>query len=219
MPHYFDQQHNYDKLTAKRLAKCVICDAVLDGSSELDICENCQRECERLKKILSYLKIDIQPEARTDALTEKHIVHNQPITSVPVESASPKKLHTGTTVLGSDDGFYSGVSNVTNDLSIKKKQAFVVRTKNSERKMLNKQVFTIGKSSKEADLLILDNKTISRKHAQVINKDKSYFIMDVNSTNGTFLNGTKLNPFCEAPISPGDKFYLSDEEFEFMVEG
>jgi pSer/pThr/pTyr-binding forkhead associated (FHA) protein len=38
--------------------------------------------------------------------------------------------------------------------------------------------------------------------------------MDMNATNGTFVNGTKLSPGQEVRLSAGDRFKLADEEFQ-----
>lgn len=37
----------------------------------------------------------------------------------------------------------------------------------------------------------IDNVAVSREHAKIIRGPNSYFIEDLNSTNGTFVNGKK----------------------------
>lgn len=54
-------------------------------------------------------------------------------------------------------------------------------------------VLTIGKKSQKVEVGYNDN-TISRQHAQLIFDGESLFIQDLGSTNGTLLNGQKLNP-------------------------
>src|SRR5690348_17195774 len=49
---------------------------------------------------------------------------------------------------------------------------------------------TLGRSS-EATFLVEDD-GISRKHAKVIQDAVGYTLMDLGSTNGTYLNGTKV---------------------------
>ena len=42
-------------------------------------------------------------------------------------------------------------------------------------------------------------------------------VADMNSTNYTFINGVKVNPGEEKPLSDNDLLRLSDEEFEFHL--
>jgi hypothetical protein len=197
---------------------------MLDSDNELDICPNCQIECEKIKKILNYLNIHNETISRTDDLSKKNDI-NAIFQSTPphVESTienprSNLKPKSGTTVLGTDDVFYTNVLEDENSLKIKRQKAIIIRLKTNERITVDKQVFVIGKSKSEVDFWIQDNKTISRKHIQIITKPDGYFLMDANSTNGTFLNGNGLKPFCETSLSSGDKFFLSDEEFVFVIE-
>jgi len=61
------------------------------------------------------------------------------------------------------------------------------------------KILKIGKSSIN-DIVLLNDSTISRSHAELIIDNQSVFIVDLNSLNGTFVNGnkiafkTKLNP-------------------------
>ena len=59
-------------------------------------------------------------------------------------------------------------------------------------------------------------KTVSRKHAKFTYKDGTWFVQDLNSTNGTYLNGLKLLPLQEFPLKNGDKLSLSGS-LEFTV--
>ncbi len=54
----------------------------------------------------------------------------------------------------------------------------------------------------------IDDEEISRRHAKVTLKGFDLYIMDLGSTNGTLLNGEKLEPNVEKPLSNGDKIQL-----------
>ncbi|MEG3007616.1 MAG: FHA domain-containing protein [Oscillospiraceae bacterium] len=219
MSHYFDSEQSDNRTTASRLRKCVICDIELDRNNEPDICPNCQMECEKLKKILNYLNIHNETQNITDDLTkEKELNKIYTPFSETLITAKFAEKQSGTTVLGTDDVFYTGILEDENSLQMKRQTAIIIRLKTNERIAIDKPVFIIGKSKSKVDFLIKDNKTISRKHIQIITKPDGYFLMDANSTNGTFLNGNGLKPFCETPLLSGDKFFLSDEEFAFVIE-
>lgn len=63
--------------------------------------------------------------------------------------------------------------------------------------------FVIGKGEKGIDGRIV-NPLVSRIHSQVDYVDKSYYLTDLNSTNGTYLNGQRLEPHQQIKLTPGD---------------
>lgn len=93
--------------------------------------------------------------------------------------------------------------------------AMLTRKKNNENIQINKQLFKIGKERVKVDYCIPDNTSISRVHAQIIFKNNAYYIMDMKSTNYTYVNGNKVVPEQEMKLNSGDKIRLADEEFEF----
>ena len=60
--------------------------------------------------------------------------------------------------------------------------------------IIPKKLYIIGRSSKECDI-VLDEKLLSRKHAELVYIDKNEIIVrDLNSRNGTFINKEKIEP-------------------------
>ena len=47
------------------------------------------------------------------------------------------------------------------------------------------------------------------------NCNYEYYILDTNSTNHTFINGTMIGSNSEMKLTSGDKVRLANEEFEF----
>ncbi|MFQ9516009.1 MAG: DUF6382 domain-containing protein [Eubacterium sp.] len=94
---------------------------------------------------------------------------------------------------------------------------FLIRSKNNEKILLDKPVFRIGKEKSYVDYFIGDNTAISRSHANIISKDGEYFVVDTNSTNHTYVNGTMIQSNMEVKISHGEKIRLADEDFQFNL--
>lgn len=69
---------------------------------------------------------------------------------------------------------------------------------------LTRAPITIGKNSSMANLVIQDE-SISRMHAKITRQNAKYFITDLNSTNGSYKNGLRLNPNQSVVIEPGDE--------------
>lgn len=93
----------------------------------------------------------------------------------------------------------------------------LIRKKNNEKISLNKPVFRVGKERSYVDYFIGDNTAISRSHANFITRDGAYFVVDTNSTNHTFVNGTMIQSNVETAISDGDTIRLANEDFDFKL--
>lgn len=62
----------------------------------------------------------------------------------------------------------------------------------------NQRDITIGRS--ESCAFVLNDDFASAQHARVINRDGAWFLEDLDSRNGTFLNGQRVEqPECLAP--------------------
>ncbi len=72
---------------------------------------------------------------------------------------------------------------------------------------LGSEIFTIGKKKGEADL-VLEDLSISRIHARITREEEEYFLEDMNSTNGTFKNGLRLQPYEKRKLQQEDEIQL-----------
>jgi hypothetical protein len=72
---------------------------------------------------------------------------------------------------------------------------------------------SIGRS-KDADVQIVD-RYASGLHARVFERNGRYWVEDLNSTNGTLLNGATLSG--EAELIDGDSVQIGDTEFRLEV--
>ena len=70
---------------------------------------------------------------------------------------------------------------------------------------------------KRADFWIADNEAVSRIHAGIVCKGDEYYLIDRNSTNGTYLNERRIESGQEVLLKPGDRIKLADEELDFWL--
>ncbi|PKM65401.1 MAG: hypothetical protein CVU95_15845 [Firmicutes bacterium HGW-Firmicutes-2] len=78
---------------------------------------------------------------------------------------------------------------------------------------IDKMDYVIGSSPKTADGNIDFNKAISRSHCKIVYKDKNYYIVDMDSSNGTYLNNVKIHKDQQVMITDGDRIKLANSEF------
>mgnify|MGYP004476050987 CR=1 FL=1 len=75
-------------------------------------------------------------------------------------------------------------------------------------------VFRIGRNPGYVDYVI-DNNSVGRIHMNLLQKDEGYFAVDINSKNGTFIDGNRLNPNMEYPLSDGCHLRVGSQGFTF----
>lgn len=74
--------------------------------------------------------------------------------------------------------------------------------------------FIIGKLSTRADYIFKDN-LISRMHLKIIKEEGNYYIEDMNSKNGTFINDIRLIPYKKEKVDIGDKIRIAKYDYIF----
>ncbi len=136
--------------------------------------------------------------------------------TMPLQSMGGAAKNFGeTTVLSSSAG--AGETTVLSDLAFNNNMPFLIRMRNNERIYVDKPVFRIGKERNYVDYFISDNTAVSRSHADIISKNGSYYVEDMNSTNHTYVNGSVIHSGVQVPINNGDKLMFANEEYEFRV--
>jgi len=78
---------------------------------------------------------------------------------------------------------------------------------------LDKPSYTLGR--KEDNDIVLDNAAVSGHHCKMYESGGTWFVEDLNSTNGTFVNGKKT---LKAGLKPGDTINLVKFSLVYMDE-
>ncbi|MDE5932738.1 MAG: FHA domain-containing protein [Lachnospiraceae bacterium] len=76
--------------------------------------------------------------------------------------------------------------------------------KNRKHITLTQFPFSIGKMPGCVDCVLTDA-SISRLHARIEKRGEKVFLTDMNSTNGTYKNGLRMEPSATVEIEPGDE--------------
>lgn len=95
---------------------------------------------------------------------------------------------------------------------------YLIRCSTGERIEVNKPAFRLGKESRYVDYFVSNNDTVSRSHADIITRNGHHYVMDLHTTNYTYINGTMLPDRTEVEIFDGNILKLANEEFEFHVQ-
>ncbi len=81
---------------------------------------------------------------------------------------------------------------------------------------IDKTEYILGKSTRSADGVIPCS-TVSRKHCRITCEDLGYFIEDLDSTNGTTLNGIRLQSTKKYSLADRDELAVSDVKFRVKL--
>ncbi len=79
---------------------------------------------------------------------------------------------------------------------------------------LTKPSFLIGKKKEEVDI-VLQDASVSRIHAKITQENGKFYIEDINSTNGTFKNGLRLQPYEKRVLEGEDEIKFGRTIFVF----
>ena len=79
---------------------------------------------------------------------------------------------------------------------------------------LNIFPFIIGKLVEAVDGVIEDD-SVSRIHAKIEKSDGQFYFVDLNSTNGSFVNGQSAPPNSRVKLNVGDRIQFGHVEYKF----
>lgn len=88
---------------------------------------------------------------------------------------------------------------------------------NGEKIYIDANPFLIGRKKGVANM-VCNNPNISSRHAEISLEGDEYCICDLGSTNGTMLNGNRIEPNGRYILSDGDIFTLAKSDYVFNIE-
>lgn len=99
------------------------------------------------------------------------------------------------------------------------KEAYLLNKKAGtvEKIHISKNIFKIGRRLGEVDY-VTDNKAIGKVHMEFRIVDSKYYIVDLKSKNGTFINGKRLEPSKEYEVENKDIIMLANSKYTFQIE-
>lgn len=78
---------------------------------------------------------------------------------------------------------------------------------------INKNEFVIGRNPATTDGTVTYNKAIGRRHCKFIYENNNYYIVDLNSANGTYVNNKRIAPMQPHLVKNGDSIRLANSDF------
>lgn len=97
----------------------------------------------------------------------------------------------------------------------------LLNNKNSQRIYIKTRLFTIGRKPIAKDIanvdFSIDDKCVSRNHAEIEYKNDKFYIIDNDSLNGTYINGIKLISNTPYELKHRDCIKFANTEFEFHL--
>ncbi|MDP4089739.1 MAG: FHA domain-containing protein [Bacillota bacterium] len=80
---------------------------------------------------------------------------------------------------------------------------------------INKKAVKIGRLSEGTNFCIRDP-MVSKVHAEIRKKRSKYYIIDLNSTNGTYVNGRRLKRGSRRRLVSGDTLKFGEMQYKFI---
>jgi uncharacterized protein YegL len=74
--------------------------------------------------------------------------------------------------------------------------------------------FSVGRAPR-VNTLVLTDPTLSAQHFKIVPKDGEFFVVDLQTTNGTIVNGDRVRA---RKLRPGDVIRAGEVEFEYSIQ-
>ena len=111
------------------------------------------------------------------------------------------------------------LQNLTQTGEIKKKlgkiKARLLYIARKETIPITSPMFVIGSMKEKTNYTIQGNNRVSRVHAMICTEKKKYYLEDLHSRNGTFLNGSIITPGVRIPLEDKSEISIAGEKLIF----
>ena len=97
------------------------------------------------------------------------------------------------------------------------KKAYLVNESGNETIPISKIPFRIGKLLDTSDHRI-ENNAVSRKHADIVKENDIFYVIDLYSTNGTYVNGKRIQSGVKEKIADQDIVCFANAKYTFIIE-
>lgn len=111
----------------------------------------------------------------------------------------------------------SGKMKLTNTPAAKKISLY--NKEHDHRLNIDKPKYVIGKKASAVDGVIGYSQYVGRVHCQIVTQDNNFYIYDLNSTNGTYLNDKELSPNKGYLLNNNDVLEIADVIFVVNIGG
>jgi NADPH-dependent 2,4-dienoyl-CoA reductase/sulfur reductase-like enzyme/pSer/pThr/pTyr-binding forkhead associated (FHA) protein len=91
------------------------------------------------------------------------------------------------------------------------------RPAEEETRLSQTKVMTVGRQA--GTYLLIDQDSVSRRHAEITYVNSNYLLRDLGSANGTFVNEERLAPGRAAILKPDDRVLFGKAQFVFRIRG
>ncbi|WMJ85487.1 FHA domain-containing protein [Anaerocolumna sp. MB42-C2] len=183
-------------------------------------------QSDTINQLNSYCQPDIIPQQSCSYYQRDTFFQSDP--SFQTESCDeviiPKKntkvdmIHGETQVLWSEQDNSEQDKTVILSKIIPAISYFLIPLNDSDDKkiIVDRFPFVIGKQKTGIDFTV-ENISVSRRHVRFTREEKGVYLTDLNSTNGTFLNGIKLTENRPYLITDKDEIMLSQLKYVWSV--
>lgn len=108
------------------------------------------------------------------------------------------------------------VDRIASIINKRDKRVYLYRKSNDEIIELQEGIFNIGRGEKECQYCIKDNNKISKMHVCINVTSNAVALMDLSSTNHSYINDHMLESKKSVLLAVNDVIRLADEEFVFL---
>lgn len=135
---------------------------------------------------------------------KEYLKDNEELLLYEIEMQKREKYHDQSATSHEESGEYGNTIFIAFGAEERENKLYSMNKGKKQHIILGKYPFTVGKMAGGVDGIMKDE-SVSRIHARFHEEEGIVYITDLNSTNGTFKNGLRMEPNSSQSIEPGDE--------------